>query len=346
MSSAITNAFAGFQYTTMLKDAENRILQQQEAMAIPYDTEVEVLTSRGTDLSKLASRMRQAETAIDTGLTAIGKIRDKVSMLQAYLSGYAASTDKQYIREQINTLISEVQGEADSLPSYRNLVGDVDPVLQLPNKVDYKTLDGLTKEVEGTDLGASFTITANNGTIWVGDSRSQTMTQYSSYPSDPTGKSTSLINGLSLQSVVGDQITVDRVSGAGTEETIEGTITRNGLGLMGTWFYKELATDEDIAQLTADLQEASFRLIYEESLLISAKTTLSGNQYKLEQEKVDIADDVAAIIDKKATALAEHQIQSELVFGQVIDNLNASAKESYASALLKSALQPSFKIFT
>src|SRR5262249_22045521 len=147
--------------------------------------------------------------------------------------------------------------EAESAAPTSNLVGNIDPIDQSPNTIQYQSnINGLTSTLTGTNIGSTFTIQAANGEQWVLDNQSDILQAYSEGGSkaetyktqagDTVSKATSTHTGLKLVSYNPSTkaITIDvSIVPDDPPLVVTGTLRAAGNGLMGAWFYNNFATD-------------------------------------------------------------------------------------------------------
>lgn len=350
MVSALTAVFSAQQYTSILKDTENRLLARKTELAVPFETRATTLNAQRMQLTSARTSANLVSTAVDKSLDKIASMRSLLDDLATITRKYetAAPSMQDYLKTQYTAKLAELTKTADSYTYGGSLTGDMDPLKKVPTEVYYKTETlGDSQSIKSFDLSSDFVIHGSDGNTWVSDSTSSSLTEYSSYPSTRTGKSASLVNGVSLTSFDGTNITVERKLADGSTETITGTLERPGLPVMDTWFYGGLDTAEGRAAAQADIKTAMTELMIGESKLAGNKAQVSSTLNRIDAAMADVADASAKNLDEKANLIAEYQIQSENQFNLILNNLNKAANnQSIAAALLKTGLRSGFSILT
>lgn len=133
--------------------------------------------------------------------------------------------------------------------------------------------------IGGVYLGTDYTITEDGGNLLLSDTgfllteaATGTLFQYTSYPDSPTGSSAAVaditVNFFTTSS--GDI----QITAAGLGGTIDGTLTKGGLGILDSFLYNDLASQSDIDNLRTDLRDAESLLLLSEADFRSARSLL------------------------------------------------------------------------
>ncbi len=158
---------------------------------------------------------------------------------------------------------------------------------------------GSSTFIRGKFLGAEFTLTDGDGKTWRLDRGTQTLTQYDSFPDQPTGVSYAMAD-VSLGSF-------DESTGAVTLNTpggaVGGTIQKFGIGMLDSFFYNGLQSDQDVTNALASIDAAVARFNIDKLAFTSAAASVEG---RLNQLTAKIKD-----LDKKISAITSDMISEK-----------------------------------
>jgi predicted nucleic acid-binding Zn-ribbon protein len=306
-------SFGSYQQTiqdNMLSRAATDLQTKQAKLTASYEAKSDAISRQSDRLINLTSNVKNAEVAIDNGLEGIEEIETLLNNMKAAL-GEIERSDSEYYRDQYDDYLRQINSVADRYSSAFNPIGRVtDRLTWEPNDIVYnKDYASTQTTLPGTYVGADFRIEDVNGTMWIPDLGSQTLTEYTSYnaetprDSDETGQITSTINGITAVTepdASGNQ-TFSMIIG-GEEVQVTGKLVTGGLGVTGTWNHNDFATQDDIDAAVDELNAASVKLDIAKAQIVSNKTMVS----------TDLAG-----IDKKQDALKEDQRDA------MYDNLEA-----------------------
>lgn len=270
-----------------------------------------------------------AKAAVDSSKDAINAISNLLLEMRTPVSlAGTAGEDRDAQVEIFNNKLLSINGEADRMSRAFNLIGSINRVDYSPNTVEYRNDLGVGKTtLQGGYAGSDYRIEVSDGTVWIPDLGSNSLTQYSELQgqkqtvsiSDSNGtvtidKTASYSNGLSVTSydaatgAITLSVTIVPESGP---ITVNGTLKKNGIGLMPAWFYDGLGTVAGRKRASADINEAESQLT-----LASAKVEMAAGQVGIDTRRADNALDTLNKQNTKAlvSQLEESQkLQTEYV---------------------------------
>ncbi len=271
-----------------------------------------------------------AKAAVDSSKDSMNAISNLLLEMRTPVSlAGTAGEDRKAQVEIFNNKLLSINGEADRMGRAFNLIGSINRVDYTPNNIEYRNDLGVGKTtLTGGYAGSDYRIEATDGSVWIPDLGSNTLTQYSELQGQKqkvtlTGddgkpitidKTASYTNGLSVTSydpktgAITMSVTIVPESGP---ITVNGTLKKNGLGLMPAWFYDGLATDAGRKRAYTDINEAESQLT-----IASAKVQQAAGQVSMDTRKVDGALETLNKQNTKAlvTQLEESQkLQTEYV---------------------------------
>ena len=271
-----------------------------------------------------------AKAAVDSSKDSIKSIANLLLEMRTPVSlAGTAGEDRKAQAEIFNNKLLSINGEADRMGRAFNLIGSINRVDYTPNNIEYRNDLGVGKTtLTGGYAGSDYRIEATDGSVWIPDLGTNSLSQYSELQGQKqkvtlTGddgkpisidKTASYDNGLSVTSydaktgAITLSVTIVPESGP---ITVNGTLKKNGLGLMPAWFYDGLATDAGRKRASADINEAESQLT-----IASAKVQQAAGQVSMDTRKVDGALDALNKQNTKAlvTQLQDSQkLQTEYV---------------------------------
>jgi hypothetical protein len=245
------------------------------------------------------AQINNAQVAVSNGQDSIKTIADTLLLMRGSIAGAGTPGEnvKLYL-EQFNAQVTLINNEAESSGDAFNLVGNINRVDGTPNTVEYRSDVNLNSStLRGTYVGSDFRIEGNDGTTWIPDLGSDliqaytnsgtTAEKYTTTDNQTIPKATSTRNGLKLLSYdpVTKNISVE-ISVVPTDPPIivNGTLKQNGIGVMQSWFYNDLATVADRKRAFSDISAAEINLSS-----ASAELQRSATQTEIDQRRADRA---------------------------------------------------------
>lgn len=158
---------------------------------------------------------------------------------------------------------------------------------------------GATTFLQGKFLGAEFTVTDGAGKTWHLDRATQTLSEFDTYPTEPTGTSYAMAD-VSLTSF-------DEATGAVTLNTpggaVGGTMQKFGVGVLDSFFFNGLSSDQDVTNAMASLDAALARFAIDKLPFTGAAVALEG---RLGQFNTKIKE-----LDKQISAITSDMISEK-----------------------------------
>ena len=248
---------------------------------------------------------------------------DKVNQLLLDMRSSVANTaqqgeDPKFWRDQFNSQVNSINLQAESGAPATNLVGNLNPIDQSPNQIEYRSDLGTgSTTLTGTYIGTDFRIKANDGTVWVPDTQADLIQAYkglrgeaetyTTVEGEKVSKATSTRNGMKLVSYdpKTQNITVN-ITIVPTEPpiTVTGKLETNGIGVMQSWFYNDFATKADRDRAFTDISKA-------EVGVVSAQGDLQRSAVQVGQDDNRATAALNDLGNQTATASANQQSQEQ-----------------------------------
>jgi hypothetical protein len=243
------------------------------------------------------AEINNAQAAVSTGQDSLKRVTDDLLTLRGSVDLAGTRGEDVKLRAgQFDDTFNAIGNEADS-GGNNSLVGNINRTDFSPNTIEYRNDTALGHAVlTGTYIATDYRIAADDGTVWIPDPGTDTITHYSAIQGveqkitvagTTLSDSTSTRTGIKLDSYdpSSNRITVDiTVNPDDPPRTVSGTLQRTGLGVMPAWFYDGLATTAGRQRAYADIDAASANLAASGATLQSA-----ANQTGIDQRRADAA---------------------------------------------------------
>lgn len=293
-----------------------------------------------------------AQAAADTGRDAINAIQTLLLAIRTPVSLAGEAGEDQELRAtEFDTKLMAINGEADRMGPAFNLVGSINRVDYTPNKIEYRSDLGTgTTVLHGGYAGSDYRIEASDGTVWVPELGTNTLTNYSALQgvkktvsisangqTVTIDKTASYMNGITLGSY-------DKSTGAITLNVtvnpedppmvVTGTLQKSGIGLMPAWFYDGLTTADGRKRAFADINEAEAQLSLASAAVTSAKSRVAGDARRADNAISELnrqnSDAMVSQLEATQTLQIEYQKQVQAMVNN-LDNLSRQ-QQNYVDA--------------
>lgn len=322
-----------------------------------FDSKSAYYDGQSSQYAKVKASISNATIAVDNGQEGLSSIKDLLLQMRITVGLYGeADTDeaKAALKTQFDEYVDQINRTADTYAPAYNPIGNVVSTDWTPNEITFTNdIAGDETSIGGTYIGTDFYIAADDGTTWVPDPGSSSITQYTVYntqnepDSTKTGGFASTRTGLRLDSYDPDTgritMTVDPEN-ANTQVT--GTLKTGGLGVMQSWFY-DLDTEEGRAAATEAITQADNTVAAAEGQLGGMAVVVNAADAKVEKSLDALnADRSDAMKDQiAATYTLQVKQQQELqVLKQTFENM--SAQQSYYTSIFANSSRSSIFDFT
>ena len=319
-SDDASSLFGGFasQTSTLVTQVEatlnSQLEQQLESINDEAAQAMAVVNDQNQRWITVKSQINNAQVAVSNGQDAITKVSSTLLDMETSVGNAGEKgEDPKYWKEQFDEQLNSINIAAESASPTTNLIGNANPVDLSPNTIDYQSnINGFTSTLTGTDIGSTFTIQTASGEQWRLDNQSDILQAYNEGGSkaetyktqsgDTVAKATSTHTGLKLVSYnpTTKAITVDvSVVPDDPPIVVTGTLQTAGIGLMGSWFYNNFATQADRNRASADINTA-------ETNLVSSQATLQMAASQTAQDQKN-ADDALHALTLQSDAITQKQ---------------------------------------
>ena len=330
-------------------NASKRLAEAQAAVNAQATDRNNAINAQNERWITVKAQINNAQIAVSNGQDSINSVSNTLLLMRGSVAGAAdPKENKQLYLDQFNGQVTSINNEAESAGPAFNLVGNINRQDGTFNTVEYRNnlnLDSTT--LTGTYIGSDFRIEANDGTTWIPDLGSDLIQAYSNVDSSAQkyttndhqtiNKATSTRNGLKLLSYNEQtkQISVS-ISIVPTDPplVVTGTLKKNGIGVMQSWFYNDFATAADQKRAFADINAAEVNLTSASSDLQRSATQTAIDQRhadaalnELSRQTVDARNDQ----DQQKQAIQLKAAQQYLAMQANLQNLQ-SQQSNYLQA--------------
>ncbi len=332
-------------------DATSAKLQDAfESKSTYYDT-------KSNQYAKVKASVSNAGVAVENGEEGITAIKDLLLQMRITVGLYGeADTDeaKAALKTKFDDYVDQINRTADTYAPAYNPIGNVVSTDWTPNEITFTSdIAGDETSIGGTYVGSDFYVAADDGTTWVPDPGSSSITQYTVYNTQNERDSTkadgfaSTRTGLRLDSYDPETgritMTVDPENSA---TQVTGTLKTGGLGVMQSWFY-DLDSEEGRAAVTEAITKADNTVAAAEGQLGGMAVVVKAAGDKVDKSlnalNADRSDAMKAQLS--ATYAAQVKQQQELqILKQTFENM--SAQQSYYTSIFANSGRSSIFDFT
>lgn len=296
------------QITESLRIAQNAMAQRanKELSKPAVDFSDPRLTRPQAERDKL-QRAKTSFVDEATLLTTVAANLNKSSAVIAEARTKIAALDSSSTPEERAAAATALDNALLYVNKYANTAGDYGKNPIGKPSATFRTADllvtsggtGASTFIKGKFLGAEFTLTDGDGKTWRLDRGTQTLTQYDSFPDQPTGLSYAMAD-VSLGSF-------DESTGAVTLNTpggaVGGTIEKFGIGILDSFFFNGLQSDQDVTDALASIDAAVSRFNIDKLAFTGAAASVES---RLNQLTAKIKD-----LDKKISAITSDMISEK-----------------------------------
>ncbi len=332
--------------TQVKANANQRLVDQQQEIEEQTRLRQSTIELQNDRWISVKAQVNNAQVAVDSGRESIQEVANSLLLLRGSVAGTAE--DSEFYLGQFNDFINKINNEAESAGNQFNLVGNINPIDFTPNQIEYRNNTGIgSTSLTGTYIGTHFRITGDDGTVWEGEPGTDTLQAYSSlggpelkYTTEDDveiNRATSTRNGLNLVSYDAETraITVE-VTVVPTEDpiTVTGTLERTGIGIMQSWFYNDMATEDDRKAAFDDIIRAEVNLTSAGAEVEKSAAIVSIDQRRANQALDDLTAQSSQVRTDEFDKLEEVRIkaaQQFLAMQANLDNLSRE-QENYLNA--------------
>lgn len=364
MSSMIlsNNGLASFDWQQVVY---NQIVQRKSGEYEEASTKLQTaMEGKNAYFDGMSSRyaaakasINNADIAVENGQKGVETIKTTLLSLRNVIGAYAEAKDdetKTALRSQFDNAIDQINRTADMYAKAYNPIGNVSRTTWDPNTISF-TSDLMKPDVEmtGTYAGADYYIEAEDGTLWVPEPGTSTITEYTSFsPGSEAGTTkgdgfASTRGGLELNHYKADtgKITFTVNPNSDAPRTISGTLKTGGLDLMQSWFY-DLDSEEGRKTALDAVSSAQNRLVGMDAKLTSMATTVKSENAKVTSALAELSanrsDATRQQIEESYTA--QVKVQQELQALQSAFAAMTEQKQNYSSMFSSVSISPLFDL--
>ncbi|MBY0509771.1 MAG: hypothetical protein K2P94_06425 [Rhodospirillaceae bacterium] len=256
-------------------NASQRLADAQAAVNEQAADRNNTINAQNERWISVKAQINNAKIAVENGQESVAAVANTLLLMRGSIAGTGdPAQNKQLFIDQFNAQVTLINNEADSGGPAFNLVGNINRQDGTYNTLEYRnsiTLDSTT--LTGTYIGSDYRIEANDGTVWIPDLGSDflqaygnngtTEQEYTTGAGQTITKGTSTRNGLKLLSYNPQTKAISMEVSVVPDDPpiiVNGTLKKNGIGVMQSWFYNEFATNADRQRAFADINAAEINL--------------------------------------------------------------------------------------
>jgi len=327
----------------------DRFQEEKKAIDDTAASSVKAIDAQNERLITVKAQINNAKIAVENGHDSIKTIRDTIFALRTTVAiAGEKGEDPKFRSEEFDTKVNSINDEANSGGPAFNLVGNINRTDFSPNQIEYRSDLGVGQTtLTGTHAGSDYRIKASDGTYWIPELGTDTITQRSELQgivgkttlSDGTviDKVASTRNAMKLVSYdekthdITFQVTFDPNV---PPETVTGKLERDGIGLMPAWFYNNLQTSADRKRAFDAIEKADVELTSREAVLSAASTQVKKDDKKIDEALNDLTKDQTKVYTDQLNKTQELQIKAQQQIQAMQTNLEnlSSQQQNYLQA--------------
>ena len=325
--------------TQIKANANQRLVDKQQEIAEVTRLRREAIDVQNERWISVKAQINNAQVAVDSGRESVKSVANSLLLLRGSVAG--TTQDPKFYRGQFNDFINKINNESESSSKLFNLVGNISPIDYSPNQIEYRknTGTGVTT-LTGTHVGTHFRIMGTDGKIWEGEPGTDTLQayadlggpklKYTTTGGETLNMATSTRNGLKLikynqeTRAIAVEITV-----VPNEAPIKvaGTLERSGIGIMQSWFYNDLATEDDRTTAFADINRAEVNLTLASSEVEKSAAIVSIDQRNANKALDDLTAQSSKVRTDEFDKLEEARITAAQQFLAMQASLDSISRE-------------------
>lgn len=326
-----------------------RFQAEKEAIDSTTKARTDAIDRENERYISVKAQINNAKIAVENGEEGIETIRNTLLTMRTpvALAGEAGE-DVKLRKEEFDTYFNNINNEANSSGPLFSLVGNINRVDFAPNTIEYRSNLGIGQTtLTGTHIGSDYRIKASDGSYWIPELGTDTITHRSDIQgvvqkttlSDGTevDKMASTRNALKLVSyneATGD-ITVEVTFDPGLPaETVTGKLERDGIGIMPSWFYDGLATDTGRQRAFQAIEKADLELTGKATALTIARTKVTQDDKVIDESLNRLTQDKTKAMIDQLTETEKLQIKAQQQIQAMYYNLEtlSSQQQNYIQA--------------
>lgn len=294
LASAPNFLFDQIRESTALRFAEKKV-----AIDETFNARAASLNAESDRFISVKAQINNANAAVENGQESIAEIRSALLAIRTPVA-LAAEPDEdiEFRATEFDLAFNNINNEANRLGVGFNLVGEVNRVDYTPNEIEYRSDLGIrSTTLQGTHAGADYRINVDDGTVWIPELGVDLIQQFSALQGEEL--TTTTVGGEEISNAASTRNAVtlisydDETKAITFEVTIDpdaaaisytGTLERDGIGLMPSWFYEGLATEAGRARAFEDINEAESLLTLSEGKIGTAAAQVSADSDRIDRE--------------------------------------------------------------
>jgi hypothetical protein len=310
------------------------------------------------------AQVNNAKIAVENGQEGIKSIRDTLFAMRTTVAlAGEQGEDKKFRSEEFDIKVNSINDEANRGGRAFNLIGNINRLDYTPNSIEYRSdLGAAQTTLTGTHAGSDYRIKASNGSYWIPELGTDSITHRSELQG-PIQKTT-LSDGTEIEKTASTRnavklvsyneqtrdITIEVTFDPGLPvEVVTGKLERDGIGIMPAWFYNNLNTVADRQRAYAAIEKADIELTSKEATLSAAAAAVFKDNKKVDESLDRLTKDKGKVLNTQLDQTQELQIKAQQQIQAMQTNLEnlssqqANYLQAFAGAVRSPFLQISLK---
>jgi len=330
-------------------NVSERFQEEQKVIADAATARTQAIDAESERFISVKAQINNAKIAVENGQESIATIRNTLLAMRTTVA-LAGETgeDPEFRASEFDNQFNNINNEANSGGMLFNLTGNINRIDFSPNTIEYRNDLGIGQTtLTGTHAGSDYRIRAADGSYWIPELGTDTIT----HRSDVQGvvQKTTLSDGTVIDKTASTRnavelVSYDEATGAITvevtfdpglpPETVSGTLQRDGIGIMPSWFYEGLAAQGDRSRAYAAIEKAEIELTSKEAVLSAAQAQVARDERKIDEAMDGLTKDKTKALTDQLTQTEELQIKAQQQIQAMYYNLEnlSSQQQNYVQA--------------
>jgi hypothetical protein len=324
-------------------NVSERFQAEQKVIQDTATARTEAIDAESERYISVKAQINNAKIAVEGGQESIASIRNTLLAMRTTVALAGENgEDPEFRAGEFDNQFNSINSEANSGGALFNLTGNINRIDFSPNSIEYRNDLGIGQTtLTGTHAGSDYRIRAADGSYWIPELGTDTIT----HRSDVQGvvQKTTLSDGTVIDKTASTRnavelVSYDETTGAITlevtfdpglpAETVSGTLQRDGIGLMPSWFYKGLAAQGDRTRAFKAIEKAEIELTSKEAVLSAAQAQVARDERKIDEAMEGLTKDKSKALNDQLKQSEELQIKAQQQLQAMEYNLqNLSAQQ-------------------
>ncbi|WP_337995970.1 hypothetical protein [Oleispirillum naphthae] len=308
-------------YSQIVARKQQEIAATSEKLQESYDAKSVYFDSQSNQLARIKASISNAGLAVENGQEGLTQIKDYLLQMRIILGNYPSSDSPDLMKDEFDAYVDKINNAADLYAKDYNPIGNVVSTDWTPNTISFTTsTSGHETAMQGVYAGTDYYIEDSEGHLWVPDPGTSTIAEYTDYKTTNPADSekgdgfASTRTGMRLDSYDAETGAITFTVNPDNEalsETVSGTITFGGTGVMQSWFYEGLDTEEGRTAALEAIDRAENLISASEAQLANMSTNVTRADANIDSQLDDLKGQRSEALREQMVANYQQQVKQQ-----------------------------------